>query len=202
MSLIEAIQQESQEAHAKALDVYRETLQRDADPKPGDAKKLREAMATLGYGPDRLAADLATLRQAVSLEREAAGFTPELDEQHNAAWALLTSHNAESERIAAEREAERVHLNVEADRLSNRRDAARNAASKLTELKAANAALFGLQPQPKAEPDLVSHASGFAILPSPLETESEKANRRPVPFAPYSSPSPVPTSAERQALGQ
>ena len=170
MSLIDLVQQENQEARDKALGVYRETLQRDADPKPGDAKRLQAAMATLGYGPDRLAADLAVLRRAESLTADAAANTSELIEQLDQAWAALTAHIAGSERIAADRETERVKLHIAADRLTNRQTVARDAAGKLKTLQGEHRDLFGL---PALEPEAAPvFSQTYNVMPSPSQPAS------------------------------
>ncbi len=181
---------------------YREILLRDD---PSDAEALRKIMGDEGITPTQLADDQRIFRQAADLETQTADWTPELDGQHDAAWKTLNEHTAESDRIAAEREAERRRLAVDAERLSSQQDRCRDAGRKLKALQLEHAELFGLPTVERAPvPDLTSHA-GFAILPNPPETEREKANRRPIPLdlsaMPRAGQSAVLTSAERQAAG-
>lgn len=152
---------------------------------PADAAKLKKIMSDRSITPTQAADDQRILRQATNLEAQADAFTPEMGEQHEAAWGTLKRHDEESETLARDREAERRRLAVEAELLTTRRDTARDAGRRLEQLRQEHRDLFGLPArEPEAEPDLVSH--GFAILPSPPESEREKASRRPVPFAPYS----------------
>jgi hypothetical protein len=184
MSLIDLIKQEADETRAKAEADYREILARNSNPMPGDAKRLREAMAIRNTGPDQLASDLDVLDRERRLGEEAAGWTAELDEQHSAAWAALTQHNEETERIAADREMERRRLAVEADRLDKRKSQAEDAGRKLASLRQSHRELFGLpEPEPAGEPDLSSH--GFNVLPGEPETEQQRRDRQPTQFAPY-----------------
>ena len=203
MSLIESLKTEQQETHARALETYCEVLQRDADPQPGDAKRLREAMATLGYGADRLTADLDVLRQAATLERETSAWTQELSDQADAAAEEATAYRNRTEIIVREREQEQRELDGRVRTLSDRQSQAREAGRKLVVLRQTHRELFGLpEPEPTAEPDLASHS--FPVLPLPAEDEATIRSRRPIQDDNSLLPRPpraggVPTSGQRQA---
>ncbi len=143
MHLIEAIQAEAQEARGKALVAYREILQRDADPRPNDAKRLREAMAVLGYAPSRLENDLRVLQRAAVLDREAADAdSRELTSMTDSVGAAIRQYRAETDALVRKRESEQSMLDSSLRTLVDRLAGAREAKRKLVGLRQANRDLF------------------------------------------------------------
>jgi hypothetical protein len=153
--LIESIQQAEVDDKAQALEAYREILARNAAPEPGDPVALRAAMATLGIDAGRLHVDLAALTKAAELEAAAAANTPELIAAMNAAYAKFTAYQAETRRIADERDAEGARLFTAASQLRDRQNAASIAVGTLKTLRQRHWELFDEpKPMPKAaEPD-------------------------------------------------
>lgn len=199
-SLIDLVQEQTQTEHDEALVSYRSILGRNDNPKPTDGKELRRAMMILGFDADRLSSDLATLRQAANLERESVAFTPAHAGQHDAAWSALTEHNAETERLAREREGERVRLDVEADLLSNRQTQARDAGRRLTELRRQHRDLFGLSPEPEVKAEF---SQTHNRISDPPESTEGIRSRQPIELDLSVLPKPgaaiVPTSVQRLA---
>ena len=67
-SLIAEMQESEQQAQSTARADYLEILSRDADPRPGDAKRLKLILTVLGKSVDDLTADLQIVQQARRLE--------------------------------------------------------------------------------------------------------------------------------------
>ena len=175
---------------------YREILLRDD---PADAKALRRIMGDEGITPEQLTVDQGILRKAESLAAEAAGETPEFTAALEKACQTLREFNAETERIAVERERERQRLDIEADRKLTRRDTMRDAGRKLAELQRQHGALFGLSPEPEVKS---SFSQTFNVMPDPPEDAATIRNRQPVAvdYSLLPRGPAMPASAQRQAL--
>ncbi len=151
-NLIETVKHSDAKAKADALATYRALLLRADKPRKGDTEALRDAMAVLGIGPDRLERDAQAVRQAAHLERQAAEDTPELAAESASAADALNRHLEETERIRRERDEEARRLRSEWDALTERRRGADEARRKLAALHRERWELFGV-PEPKPEPD-------------------------------------------------
>jgi hypothetical protein len=150
MSLIDNLQELAKAEQTAALRVYHEVLRRNNAPQSGDVATMRDAMACLGFGPERLEADLRVLNEAERLASEAAA--PDLTNEVERAGQALTAHNAESERQARAAEVRRQELAGVLSDLQHKQTAGRQARGKLAQLRRQHSALFGDAPQ-VAEPE-------------------------------------------------
>ena len=65
-TLLSTLKQQAEAARADALPLYRELLERNATPEPGDGEALKEVIRTLGISLDDVASDL----QAIARDRD------------------------------------------------------------------------------------------------------------------------------------
>ncbi len=121
--------------------------------RPGDARHCQGA-EQLGISLDRLAKDLAVIRQAAALEGQAAlADDPQLTAEIRAAYDEYVRYRDENERIFRDRKAEEQRLYTTWMATSGKRDAAKEARGRLSALLKKHWELFGrAEPDPEREP--------------------------------------------------
>jgi hypothetical protein len=126
--------------------IYREILDRENAPKPGDAEALKSAMAALGKSRDDLERDVRATRWARSLQAlidESPNHLPAL----RAANAAIEAHDAEMTRIIDGLKARKSELHREALEIDSKVRESQQASSDLVKLRMENRELFGLPPR-------------------------------------------------------
>jgi len=169
-SLIAEMQESEQQAQSTARADYLEILSRDADPRPGDAKRLKLILTVLGKSVDDLTADLQIVQQARRLETLSV-VDPELAAEINAASQATVDYADATDAVMRGRREEQDKLDQHLAVLRGRNERARDAASKLTALKRTSWQLFGLpapvQPAPRPAGMFYAKDQTTAAQPSP-----------------------------------
>lgn len=149
MNVIEALQRNIETKQRKLLADYRGLLARgdEADP-----KVLQKLVNEMGISPAQVKRDARIIAREAELKAKAADAeNSELAEAIQAAHEAWTNHDAETERLAREREAEGQRLRAEAERLGRRLTDAQQARRQLSEIRQNNPSLFGVEQQPAEE---------------------------------------------------
>jgi hypothetical protein len=181
MNLIEKLQESAAADRAAALENYRAILSRADDPKPNDEKRLREAMGVLGFDIGRLERDLRAIREAASLEAQAAAADEDLDRQIEEAGRTLDAHQIETARISEERTQRQQALWATFTDLQQQRNRAGDARGKLIELRRRHFELFG-EPAPEPEP-MPQLQQTPMDAPNPVKIAADNAKvRRELPW--------------------
>jgi len=115
-STIEQLAENESTRKAELLTERREILTRGDNPEPGDVERLGEINAALGISLEQTRRDAAIFHQVDELQRGAT-IPAELADQVAAASQAVHDFDAETDRIAHEREEQRVELSISYDRL-------------------------------------------------------------------------------------
>lgn len=154
-SLIEQARGAAADRKAAAAAAYFELLSRNAQPRPGDAAALAEAMHTLGRTAESLDEDVALVGKILGAERAAAELKTLDEAEHPAA---REKHKAASARLEAERsatlkrwKAELAAMEAEWGAAVRKRFSLVQVAKELDSLRREFAAITG-QPVPESQP--------------------------------------------------
>jgi hypothetical protein len=139
---------------------YLEILSRDADPRPGDAKKLQAVMQALGKSVDDLQGDLAAVEQSHRLEK-AAEVPPELAAEIATASDASSLYSEETVRIVAARKIEQADLDGHLQLLRGKLETCRDSKSKQIRLRRQHHFLFGCE----GPPDLAAVGNPAILQP-------------------------------------
>lgn len=142
-------------ADAAALDLYRELLARDSNPKSGDAARLKAVMGELGLSPDDVRGDAAALSTARRLEVAVAQI-PELDRKRIEASKALADYGEETHRLEYERSVRQGELDLESARIESRLHRLHESQQKLVLHRRQHARLFGGRADTEAPPEPVN----------------------------------------------
>ena len=151
-TLVEQVRQDADASRAAALVQYREILARNDSPQEGDVEALRRLFPVLGKTPVNLCEDFFALAQARALEERAANLA-DLDAKALAAGEALREEGAKRDEVVKTADAQLAQV-VSTWRLAEAAShAAQRAASDLAALKRQRPDLFGLPPEPPAQPE-------------------------------------------------